>query len=135
MTKTSGACLCGAVTYNFDAEPQMLALCHCSHCQKATGSAFSMNLGVPIESVQMEGKPSVYEDVGTSGEPVLRMFCGKCGSAIATEAKAFPGVLFIKAGTLDDVSKLEPDMEIWTGSSQAWVSPCAKAKRFPANPG
>jgi hypothetical protein len=135
MSKLSGSCLCGSVKYETDADPQMLAICHCSHCQKATGSAFSMNLGVPGDSVHMSGKPTVYEDVGTSGQPVLRMFCGNCGSAIATDAKAFPGVLFLKAGTLDDVSGLKPNLEIWTDSAQPWVTLCTETQKFPANPG
>ena len=135
MSKVAGSCLCGNVKYQSDAEPQMVAICHCTHCQKASGSAFSVNLGMPADSMHITGKPTTYEDVGTSGKPVLRMFCAKCGSSIATDAKAFPGVLFVKAGTLDDTSWVHPGLEIWTGSAQEWVAPCAEAQRFPANPG
>jgi hypothetical protein len=44
--KRSGGCLCGTVRYTLDCEPVMLALCHCTHCQKQSGSAFSANIAV-----------------------------------------------------------------------------------------
>lgn len=135
MSKVAGGCLCGSVRYESTAEPQMVAICHCANCQKASGSAFSVNIGVPADTVKFTGDLTTYEDVGISGKPVLRMFCNKCGSAIATDAKAFPGILFIKGGTLDDVSWVRPGLEIWTESAQRWVQQCPTTQKFPGNPG
>ena len=135
MSKVAGSCLCGSVKYESDAEPQMVAVCHCSHCQKTSGSAFSVNLAMPADSVHMSGKIASYEDTGTSGKPVIRMFCSKCGSSLASDVKAFPGLLLVKAGTLDDASWVKPGLEIWTESAQDWVLPCPDAQKFPANPG
>lgn len=134
MSKVTGGCLCGQVRYESDADPQMIAICHCSHCQKVSGSAFSVNLAMPAESVRMTGDLTTYEDVGTSGKPVLRMFCDKCGSSIGSDVKAFPGLLFLKAGTLDDASWVQPGLEIWTDSAQSWVTPCEAAERVAGNP-
>ena len=47
----SGSCLCGQVPVRLAAEPVMVALCHCSHCQKTAGSAFSTVLLVPEGAV------------------------------------------------------------------------------------
>jgi hypothetical protein len=44
MPKISGGCLCGAVRYECNAEPLGTAICHCTHCQKVSGSAFSVNV-------------------------------------------------------------------------------------------
>lgn len=135
MAKVKGSCLCGDVTYESTAEPQMTAVCHCTHCQKTSGSAFSVNLAVPADSFKMSGSPSRYEDKGTSGMPVFRTFCGKCGSAIVSEVVAFPGLMFVKAGTLDDTSWVKPGLEIWTDSAQSWVTMCPNTDKFKANPG
>ena len=49
MSKIAGGCLCGSVRYTSEAEPALVAVCHCATCQKYTGSAFSLNVGVPSE--------------------------------------------------------------------------------------
>ena len=42
-----GGCLCGSIRYTCDAEPALTANCHCKHCQRQSGSAFSTIIGVP----------------------------------------------------------------------------------------
>ena len=55
MSRIEGGCLCGTVRYECSAEPLMTAVCHCTHCQKTSGSAFSINIGVPADSVAISG--------------------------------------------------------------------------------
>lgn len=132
MPKISGGCLCGAVRYECSSEPLRTAICHCTHCQKISGSAFSVNIVVPAPSVTWQGQsPTSYADKGESGKPLSRKFCRNCGSSLATEAEALPGAMIIKAGTLDDKSWLKPDMHLWTGSAQPWVQIESGATAFP----
>ena len=42
-----GQCLCGEVGFECDAAPVVTVACHCTHCQKTSGSAFSVNAIVP----------------------------------------------------------------------------------------
>jgi len=79
MGKIKGSCLCGEVKYESSAEPLMIAACHCTHCRKQSGSAFSVNIGVPADSVTITGDSlKTYDDMGASGKSVLRKFCGNC---------------------------------------------------------
>jgi hypothetical protein len=135
MSKVSGSCLCGRVTFESGAEPKMVAVCHCTHCQKSSGSSYSVNLGMAAEEVTISGPLTIYEDTGFSGMPVLRKFCGTCGSPIVSDVKAFPGLLFIKGGALNDTAWLKPDLDIWTGSAQSWVVHSPATNKFPKNPG
>jgi hypothetical protein len=117
MPKLSGSCLCGAVRYTSGA-----VICHCTHCQKISGSAFSVNVIVPASSVTWEGQsPASYADIGESGKANLRKFCPGCGSSIAAEAAALPEALIIKAGTLDERWWLKPNTHLWASSAQPWV--------------
>lgn len=137
MPKHAGGCLCGGVRYEFNAEPAMTAVCHCTHCQKTSGSAFSVILGVPADSVRVTKSETLatFKDMGTSGKHVLRKFCNACGAPVISDAAAFPGILFIKAGTLDDTSSIKPGLHIWTASAQPWVAIDETAKHFSGNPG
>ena len=137
MPKITGGCLCGSVRYASDAEPALVAACHCPTCQKNTGSAFSLNLAVPTDSVTITGESlATYEDrTGASGNPFFRTFCSRCGSPISGSGAAYSGLVFIKAGTLDDASWVKPGVHRWCSSKQPWVVIEDGVAQVPANPG
>jgi hypothetical protein len=76
----------------------------------------------------LSGETKVYRDKGDSWQPVYRHICGSCGSPIMSKIAA--RLVFVKAGTLDDMSMLEPAMEVDTDRAVDWVIPIAGARRF-----
>jgi hypothetical protein len=135
MRKIEGGCLCGDIRYESTAAPVLSAVCHCTQCQKQSGSAFSTNLVVPAESFRLTMQPPVrFNDVGGSGLGMKRYFCGRCGSPVYTELEAQPGVVVIKAGTLDDPSSVSPQIHIWRRSAQAWMAAPGGVACFEENP-
>jgi hypothetical protein len=130
MANREGGCLCGAVRYTLKSEPAMTAVCHCTHCQKQSGAAYSVNLGIPEAQFEQRGETQAYEDRGDSGKPVWRNFCPRCGSPIMSKVAAMPGLVFVKAGTLDDLSGLAPAVEVYTDHAAPFVAPIAGARRF-----
>ncbi|MFO1254810.1 MAG: GFA family protein [Sphingomonadaceae bacterium] len=130
-----GGCLCGAVRYDMAGEPATQIVCHCTHCQKQAGSAFSEIVGVPEAALTVtSGTPRSYHDQGESGGTVERQFCATCGSPLFTKASAAPGMVWIKVGTFDDPAWFDPAAHIWTKSKQPWVETGA-APCFATNPG
>ena len=121
-TVREGGCLCGAVRYQVQWPPLGIATCHCGNCQKQAGSALSLVAFLMREQMTVSGALTTYEDRGSSGDAVYRKFCGKCGSPVITETPAATaqGMIFIKAGTLDDCSDLVPTTHYWTKSAQPW---------------
>lgn len=135
MPEIRGGCLCGAVRYRSAAAPPMTAICSCKNCQRQSGTAFSLVVGVPKGALAMEGaQHETYQGVGESGLPVLRRFCSKCGSPIFSEVAVTPAIDWIKAGTLDDTSWLRPEVSIWCDSEQPWVQKNEAIPRIPRNP-
>ncbi len=137
MPKLVGGCLCGSVRYSSDAEPVMQAVCHCKTCQKISGSAYSLNVAVPLESVAIEGESrKAYEDrSGASGKPFTRNFCTKCGSHLFSHGEAYGPLAFIKAGTLDDAAWVAPDLHIWCAEKLPWTPIPDGASKADGNPG
>jgi hypothetical protein len=117
----SGGCLCGKIRYTLNAEPVMCLTCHCKNCQRQAGSSLSIIIGVPDGTVDVEGEVTTYNDTGDSGATVRRQFCNTCGSPVFTRVDSPPGILFIKAGTLDDTSALKPVLHCYAKSKQNWV--------------
>lgn len=135
MSEISGGCLCGAVRYSTTAEPAMIAVCHCTDCQKQNGTAFSVNVLVPNDQIEIGGETlTQYETTGTSGKKVLRSFCNRCGSPLTTLFEGFGGLAAIKVGTLDDNSWVKPGVQIWCDSIQPWGVVADDLKKAPQNP-
>ena len=130
----AGGCLCGSVRYEVEGEPLLTAVCHCRDCQKQTGTSFSIVMGLPSTALKLSGQTSVYTTQGQSGAGVQRNFCGKCGSPIFSAPDAAPGLLFLKAGTLDDPTDLKPQLNCWCETKQDWVAVDAALPAFPQNP-
>ena len=133
--RIDGSCACGAIKIEGEADPERTQMCHCTDCQKFTGSAFSTVLGVPKPAVKIEGKIARYSKTGDTGKSIHRIFCPECGSSIADEADALPDVVMLGSGTLDDSSWVKPGMEIFCDSAQSWVDLQGAMKRFPKMPG
>ncbi|RSL42854.1 hypothetical protein CEP54_015324 [Fusarium duplospermum] len=115
---TNGGCSCGNLKYSFDGEPVAIATCHCTACRRSTSSAFSTSLLVPASAFHpLAGTPSTYTRQGDSGSDVTDHFCPVCGALIYAISKSAPGLVFLKAGSLDDLSlndtKFRPRVEIY----------------------
>jgi len=121
MTQIAGRCLCGAVTYQAEADPVATLVCHCKNCQRQAGAAFSINLVVPSDSISTTGTLKTFTDQADSGNTVDRQFCPACGSPLFSKPSANPALTIIKAGTLDDTSGLKPGAQLWCDSAQDWV--------------
>ena len=135
MGSVTGGCLCGKVRYNAEADPVFIGVCHCRNCQKESGSAFAIVVGVPQTALIVQGELKTYTDKGDSGQPMYRRFCPECGSTVLDEAGAMPGVLMVQVGTLDDPSWVKPTSQIYCDSAQPWVQLGGEWQRFPKMPG
>lgn len=122
MARTGG-CLCGQITYELSGDLLATAVCHCNHCQRQSGGAFSVNLIALESQMAVSGTLSTFEDRGENGDAVYvyRRFCGDCGSPILSALVEPAGVIAVKAGTLDDRSDVVPNVEAWCEHKQPWV--------------
>ena len=117
-----GGCSCGAVRYRLASEPLFVHCCHCLNCQRQTGSAFVVNLLIEADRVELRGGEPQPVDVPRGRTQRQRIFrCPDCQVAVFsryTSAK----VRFVRGGTLDDPSSVEPDVHIYTRSKLPWVA-------------
>ena len=134
MPEIKGGCLCGAVSYSGNADPAFVGLCHCKDCQKVTGSAFAVIVGVPVSAVTFTGETKSFTKRADSGKPTERRFCPVCGTTLADTVAVMPDIIMIGAGTLDDPSWIQPKMQIYCDSAQPWVQLQGEMKSFPKMP-
>jgi hypothetical protein len=77
---------------------------------------------VPADSFEISGETlSIFRTIGDGhGKEAQRHFCSNCGSPLITRSDAYPGIVLIKAGTLNDSSVVQPAMDVWSDSKQSW---------------
>lgn len=100
------------------------ALCHCTDCQKISGSAYSVNNVVPDDGFKVTGNPKVYTKTADSGKTINSYFCGDCGSTLYRDGDNFPGMKIVKVGVLDDKEALndaKPGVELFSPTRPNWV--------------
>jgi hypothetical protein len=120
-SKYSGQCLCGDIQYSVDIEPLFAANCHCKDCQRTSGSAFIPAMLFPERNVVVSGEAKYFESTADSGNLHKRGFCPNCGSQLFAKFSSLPGVLGIKAGTLNEVSHYVPKLDFYVASAATWA--------------
>ena len=97
--------------------------CHCTWCQRETGSAFAVNALIEAANVEvLSGQPATATLPSASGKGQVFHRCPSCGITLwSNYADAGDGVLFVRTGTLDDPSIAPPDIHIYTSSKRPWV--------------
>ena len=129
MSKT-GSCLCGDVSFTYKSEPGMFLMCHCTDCQKSTGSPVASIIIVPEDDFSVNGSTNSYE----CEAKVTRSFCKICGSQIFSRIESAPGVVAIKTGVLDEQPNIKPNLVCWAKSKPNWFEINHPEITFEENP-
>lgn len=129
-----GGCLCKSVRYRVTAAPIITRACWCRLCQYIGAGSATVNVCFPSNAITIAGDLTDYRSVADSGNVMHRRFCPVCGTHLFSEAEARPHLIFVRAGTLDNLEAVKPAVTIWT--SQAPSSACIDADlpQFPMQP-
>jgi hypothetical protein len=119
----AGGCTCRAVRYVMTSAPLFVHCCHCTWCQRETGSAFALNAMIEAERVVLQsGAPEPVNTPSNSGKGQRIFRCSSCRIAVwSNYSGAGELIRFVRVGTLDQPDRLPPDIHIFTSSKQPWV--------------
>jgi hypothetical protein len=110
--------------------------CYCRDCQRSGGTALASVMVMPKDNVKLlKGEARYFDVVADSGKKVSRGFCANCGSPLFTRLESFPGVLGIKAASLDDPNQFRPGMNVFTSSAPKWAPMAEGLQKFTKMPG
>ena len=130
--RLTGGCLCGAVRYTMRPEPGIHYYCHCTDCRRYSGAAYHAAIAVSADALEFGGALVTWEKTADSGRTIARHTCEKCSSHLFTSPWPEVTRYSVKAGSLDEPSRFNPEYEIWTASRVSWASPAEELRGFPA---
>jgi hypothetical protein len=117
----AAACRCGALTATCEGEPVRVSVCHCLDCQRRSGSAFSAQARFPSERVRLAGAFKSYVHIGESGRRGVFRFCPECGSTVAYEIEALPGLTAVPLGAFADPGFPPPAFSVYEERKHPWT--------------
>jgi hypothetical protein len=119
-----GGCHCGHVTYEAEIDPDKIVICHCTDCQRLTGSAYRVTALTSTGNLRLTANPpKVYTKHGDNGRPRLQSFCPECGSPLFTSGEGPDAATTgIRVGTIHQRRELKPSRQIWCRSALPWIN-------------
>lgn len=136
MTKPyTGGCICGAVHYEFAGEPAVMNDCQCRQCQKDSGTGHGSFLSFLGAKPKVTGEIRCFEITGDGGLVKSRTFCPVCGTQLYIAFPAMPDVFAVRAGTLDEPGRYQPQFVSWAAAAQQWDRVEPSLTRFERMPG
>jgi hypothetical protein len=128
-----GACTCRAVSYRMEDRPMFVHCCHCSWCQRETGTAFALNAIIESDRVTtLAGEPQPIDTPSNSGTGQVIWRCPTCRVALWSNYGGRGDLLrFVRVGTLLEPGRFAPDVHIFTSTRLPWVILPPDARAFP----
>jgi hypothetical protein len=117
--RLTGGCGCGAVRYEITAPLVSAGYCHCTRCQRRTGTAASANgLTAPgaFRIVAGEDKMRAWRPDGGWE----KWFCGDCGSALFSRSPDDDSQVGVRLGTLDSDPGIRPAYRQFLAYAVPW---------------
>ncbi|WP_035128022.1 GFA family protein [Conexibacter woesei] len=119
-THLTGACLCGGVRYEVTEPLADANYCHCTRCQRRTGTAASANARMRPGSFRVVAGEELIKAYDPGDGGFLKLFCVGCGSALYSEDPADPSVRAIRLGTVDGDPGIRPEKHQRVETAAVW---------------
>ncbi|MEQ9695223.1 GFA family protein [Shimia sp. SDUM112013] len=116
MTKLTGQCLCGAISFKADGEVPVMANCHCTDCRHATGSAYATLMFMKEGDVEVTGTTKTFQHQSDAGSTMTKHFCDTCGTPMFTQNSNRPGMLGLRAGNINEQAEFAPKANVYVSS-------------------
>jgi hypothetical protein len=115
----TGHCNCGAVRFEVSAPLVSSSYCHCTRCQRRTGTGASANARVEPGSFRVvEGEDRLRAWKPETG--AQKWFCGDCGSALFTRDPSDPDQVGVRLGAFDSDPRIQPGWRQFVAYAASW---------------
>jgi hypothetical protein len=115
----TGGCLCGGVRFRVDAPLVVATYCHCTRCQRRTGTAASAQARTQPGSLTVtQGEELIRTYAPPDGFP--KLFCGACGSALWSRSPDDPGIVSVRLGAFDGDPGIRPSLRQFVAYAASW---------------
>ena len=126
-----GSCLCGGVRFEVTEPPVSAGYCHCTRCQRRTGTGAAASARIAPGSLRiLAGEELIRSFVPDEG--FAKEFCSACGSALWARNPQDPDVVAVRMGAFDADPGVRPSFRQFVAYAAPWEPiPDDGLPRFP----
>jgi hypothetical protein len=115
----TGGCLCGAVRFEVTEPPVTAVYCHCTRCQRRTGTAAAASARLAPGSLRIvSGEGLVRSYVPEEG--FAKDFCSACGGALWSRHPRDPDLISVRMGAFDADPGIRPSARQYVDYAAPW---------------
>ncbi len=115
----TGGCLCGGVRFEVTEPPVSAVYCHCTRCQRRTGTAAAVSARLAPGSLRiLSGEELVASYVPEGG--FAKDFCSACGGALWSRDPEDPDVVGVRLGAFDGDPGIRPSARQFVAYAAPW---------------
>lgn len=122
-------CNCGALAVEVPGPSELIVACHCTECQRLTGSPFRVGAFYPVKDVKIAGAANEFTRAGSTGGKVRNSFCPNCGSTVYWKADRLPGYIGVAVGCFADFELSTPN-QVNLGADEAPLDAGGRGSTF-----
>jgi hypothetical protein len=115
-----GGCLCGAVRFELGERPASAGYCHCTRCQRRTGTAASAQARIDGSSFRLIAGEDALRAWRHPAGGFEKCFCGRCGSHLFSRNPDDPTQMSIRMGAFDEDPGVRPSWRAFVAYAAAW---------------
>jgi hypothetical protein len=115
----TGGCLCGGVRYEIDQPLVSASYCHCTRCQRRTGTGASAQARVAPGSFRVVAGEELVSEWVPPDDGFAKCFCSACGSALWSRHPT-NGAMSVRLGTFDADPGIQPQWHQFVAYAAAW---------------
>ncbi len=125
------SCHCGQLRVAVPGPTTAVVACHCTDCQKRSGSPFGVAAYYPHEDVKIDGEAKRFSRATAAGGIFEQFFCPQCGVTVLMRGAKNPDVTGIPIGLFDDAHEMQPVRSVWEDRKHSWVDIASAVQHFP----
>lgn len=115
----TGSCGCGAIRFAVTERPLRAVYCHCTRCQKRTGTGFQGSAQVAAGTVAILAGAEHLRD-WTPGPTLAKSFCGLCGAHLFGRDQSTGEIRAVRMSAFDCDPGVRPDARMFVAYAAAW---------------
>lgn len=131
----TGSCLCGGVRFEITEPLVSASYCHCTRCQRRSGTAASVQARVEPGSLRVTSGDELIRAYDPGDGGFLKLFCSQCGSALWSKSPEDPEVMSVRLGVFDSDPGIRPSYRQFVAYAAPWEPiPDDGLARYPERP-
>lgn len=116
----TGRCLCGGIQFAIDAPLGVAGYCHCTRCQRRTGTAASIQARIDGEALRFISGEQLLSGYDPGDGGFEKLFCSACGSALFSRSTRDPREMSVRLGALDSDPGVSPSYRQYVAYAATW---------------